>query len=101
MERQAFFIFSSEEKYFAELWIAVSYFTLEEIVEWLSAKVGVLQKGILKCSSSEPLVKIFENYMWKVLSSRAAGVKSTTLLKKDFHNNYFSKIKTSDAEQLF
>ena len=63
MERQAFFIFSWEEKYFAESWIAVSYFTLEEIVEWLSAIVDVLQKGILKCSFSEPLVKIFEKYM--------------------------------------
>ena len=40
--------------------IAVSYFALEAIVGWCSAKVGVLQKAILKCDSSEPLVRTFE-----------------------------------------
>ena len=61
MGRKAFFIFPCEEKRFAEFWIAVSFFALEAIVERCSAKVGVLQNAILKCSSSDPLVKIFED----------------------------------------
>ena len=52
-EEKQFFIFSCEEKHFAELWIAVSYLALEAIVESFSAKVGVLQKTVLKCSSSK------------------------------------------------
>ena len=56
-----FFIFSCEERHFTALWIAVSYFALEAIVEWCSAKVGVLRKAVLKCSSPEPLVNIFES----------------------------------------
>ena len=49
-EEKYFFIFSSEEKQLAELWIAASYLTLEAIVEWWPAKQGVLQKIILKFS---------------------------------------------------
>ena len=46
-EKHFFSFFSYEEKHFAELWIVVSYFTLEAIVGWCSAKVGVLQNTIL------------------------------------------------------
>ena len=48
-------IFLYEEKHFTELWIGVSYFVVDVIVGWCSAKVGVLQKAILK-----HLVKTFE-----------------------------------------
>ena len=51
---------SCEEKHFTELWIAVSYFALESIVEWCSANIGVLWKAILEYSSSEPPVRTFE-----------------------------------------
>ena len=43
--------------------IAVSYFAFEAILEWCPVKVSVLQKAILKCSSSELLAKIFEKYL--------------------------------------
>ena len=52
MGRRALSIFSYEEKHFAELWVAVSYFASEAVVQWCSAKVGVLQKAFL-----EPLPK--------------------------------------------
>ena len=59
-EKEHFLIFSYETKHFAELGIAVSYFALEVIVGWCSAKVSLLQNAILKYSPSGPLVKIFE-----------------------------------------
>ena len=36
---------------------------------------GALRKAILNWSSSEPMVKIFEKYLWKMFFSRVAGVK--------------------------
>ena len=63
-----------------EFWIAASYLAFEVIVECYSLKVGVLQKAILKCSSSGPLVKIFEKYLQKTFFGTAAGVKPATLL---------------------
>ena len=87
-----FFIFSCEEKHFAELWIVVLYVTLEAVVEWCSAKLGVIQKAILKLNSSESLLKTSKKYMWRMFFSRVAGVNSATVLKNDFFYNYFSRI---------
>ena len=77
--------------------IAVSYFALEAIVGWCSAKVGVLQKAILKCDSlnlwSEPLKNNCKGYF--------SSVNPAMLFKDDFLHNYFSRIKTSGVDQLF
>ena len=61
-EEKHFFIFSSEEKQLAELWIAASYLTLEAIAEWWPAKQGVLWKVILKFS----LFLVSGQNIWKI-----------------------------------
>ena len=68
-----------------------------EAVVGCSAKQDILQKAI-KCSSSEPLVKIFKKITVKMFFSRLASVKTATLLKSGFLHKYFLRIKISNAE---
>ena len=102
MGRKAFFfIFSFEEKHFSELWIVLSYFVLEPIIVCYSAKLGVLQKAILRFNSSELLVKTFEKYLWNMFLWSSRRRETRNFIKKDFLQNYISRIKTSGVEQLF
>ena len=85
-EEKHFFIFSSEEKQLAELWIAASYLTLEAIAEWWPAKQGVLWKVILKFS----LFLVSGQNIWKISLRNvflAAGAKLATR-KNNFLQNY-------------
>ena len=74
---------------------------LRIIVEWCSPKIDILQKAVLKDSSSKPLVNFFEKQLQWMFCGRVASVKPAILLKSDFIYNYFSRIKTSGIEQLF
>ena len=95
-----FFIFSFEEKHFLELWIVVSYFVLEPIIVCYSAKLGVLQKAILRFNSSKLLVKTFQKYLWNMFLWLSRRCKTRNVIKKDFLQNYISRIKTLGVEQL-
>ena len=77
-EEKHFFIFLYKGKHFAELWTAVSYFALEVLVEWCSAKIGILLKTALKYKPLEPLT-VNGGFL-----SRVAGRKPATLFKKWF-----------------
>ena len=79
---------SCEEEHFTEISIDVSYFALESVVEWCTAKIGAPQKATLKYSSSAPLAKIFGQYLWMICFIRVAGL-TQVLLKNDFLDTYF------------
>ena len=74
---------------------------LRIIVEWCSPKIDILQKAVLKDSSSKPLVNFFEKQLQWMFCGRVASVKPAIILKSDFIYNYFSSFKTSGIEQLF
>ena len=59
-------IFSWEEHHLTELGIVVLNFALESVLVWCSTKGNLLQTTVL-ISSSAPLNKIFEKYLWKML----------------------------------
>ena len=85
-EEKHFFIFLYKRKHFAELWTAVSYFALEALVDWYSAKFGILLKTALKYKPLEPLTVngVFFSVDFNANTVQICSLKEVDL--RIFHN---------------
>ena len=88
----SFLNFAVKKNY--ELWIALSYYALEAVLEWCFAK-GVLQKAIIKFSSSEAY-----NFIKKETLAQCFPVNFTKFLRTTFFTEHLWWLLLHITDQL-